>query len=146
MQDQIDIAVLKVVVDKIDETLEKISESTNTIGKLLAVHDDRIHYLEKDYEDTNKDIRDLYSKMENNTKDILEKMSDVEQRIEDKLETASKQSSDQHQSLSKKVDGLDTRLNDLEKWKWYVIGGIGVTIFFITNIDKFTTTLKLFIN
>lgn len=146
MQDQIDIAVLKVVVEKIDETLEKISESTNTISRLLAVHDDRIHYLEKDYEDTNKDIKDLYSKMENNTREILKEINQVETRIEDKLENASKQSSDQHQALSNKVDGLDTRLNELEKWKWYVVGAMAVSVVVFTNADTFINVLKLLVD
>jgi predicted nucleic acid-binding Zn-ribbon protein len=135
MQSDIDLQVLKVVVAKLDETLEKISESTNTIGKLLAVHDGRINSLEKDTEDTNKEIKDLYTKMETNTKDILKEISDVEIRIENKLERASDQSCEQHKSLSSKVDGLNTRLEDLEKWKWYISSAIVIITFIISNKD-----------
>lgn len=136
MQDQIDIGVLKVVVNKLDETLEKISESTVSVQKLLAVHDERIDGLARDNADTNQEVRELYSKMEDRTKEILHKMDDMELRIEKKITDSKDQNSRQHTSLSSKVDRLDTRLSDLEKWKWYVLGMTGIVIFIITNIDK----------
>ena len=37
-----ELEVLKSVVNKLDSSLEKISEVSNSIGKLLAVHDERM--------------------------------------------------------------------------------------------------------
>jgi chromosome segregation ATPase len=125
-----------VVVAKIDETIEKISESTYTVSKLLAVHNERINNLEKDNDDTNKEIKDITDKMENNTREILKEMSHMEERIEDKIEDAKDKSSDQHSLLSAKVDKLDERLNELEKWRWYIAGGIALTAFVLSNRDS----------
>lgn len=136
MQDQIDIGVLKVVVSKLDETLEKISESTVSVQKLLAVHDERIAGLEKDNADTNQEVRELYNKMEDRTKEILHKMDDVESRIEKKISDSKEQSTLQHAALSSKVDKLDGRLSELEKWKWYVVGGLVLLGYIVTNVDK----------
>lgn len=143
MQTESDVQVLKSVVAKLDQTLDKIAESTNTIGRLLAVHDERIGNLEKDTEDANKDIRDLYGKMENNTKDILKEIGNVEVRIEDKLERASEQSITQHQALSSKVDALDLRLNELEKYRWYIGGIIAVVLFVGYNLDTVSKVISV---
>jgi DNA anti-recombination protein RmuC len=140
---EIELQVLKSVVTKLDQTLDKISESTNTIGKLLAAHDERLGYLEKNDSERYQNVKDLYSKMENITKDILKEMSQVETRIEEKLEKSSEQSSNQHSLLTEKVDQLDNRINEIEKWKWYVLGSIGVLLFLITNMDGLISISKL---
>lgn len=140
MQTEVDLQVLKVVVSKLDETLDKISESTISINRLLTVHDGRIEHLEKDTEDNNRELKDLYFRMENNTKEILKEMKEVESRIENQLEQASDQSSSQHKSLSDKVDKLDERIGQLEQWRWYVAGGLALVAFLITNsatVSKF---------
>lgn len=143
MNNEIELQVLKVIVAKLEETFDKISDSTNTVSRLLAVHDGRIINLEKDTEDNNKELKDLYSKMETNTKEILKEISDVEIRIENKLERASDQSCAQHQTLSTKVDNLNTRLEDLEKWKWYISSAIVIITFIISNKDTILKILSI---
>lgn len=143
MQNEVELQVLKSVVTKLDLTLDKISESTFSIGKLLAAHDERLGHLEKNDTERYQDVKDLYSKMENITKDILKEMSQVETRIEDRLEKASEQSSDQHDLLIKKVDHLDNRISEVEKWKWYVVGAVGVLVFVISNVKGFSTIFSL---
>ena len=142
VQNDIDLQVLKVVVNKLDETLEKISESTNTIGKLLAVHADKIENLEKDQDVTNKELKEVHNKMEKNTKEILKNLKDMELRIEDRIENNNTQSSNQHAALSNKVDKLDERLKELEKWRWYIAGSLGLIAFVLTNSDSLLGFIK----
>ena len=142
MQNDVDLQVLKVVVSKLDETLDKISESTNAIGKLLAVHVDKIQHLEKDQDDTNREIKEMYTKLDKTTKEILDKMDDLEHDIDHHIDEVSRQSTEQHFDLSKKVDGLDARLKELEKFRWYVAGGIALLGFIITKSDLFLGFLK----
>lgn len=140
---EVELQVLKSVVTKLDQTLDKISESTNTIGKLLAAHDERLGYLERNDSERYQNVKDLYNKMENITKDILKEMSQVESRIEEKLEKSSEQSCTQHSLLTNKVDQLDARINEIEKWKWYVVGSAGVLLFLITNVDGISSIARL---
>lgn len=141
-QTEVDLEVLKVVVNKLNETLDKIVESTNTVSRLLAVHADKIQHLEKDHEDTNKEIKDLYTKMEHNTKEILEELKDMEERIEYRIDETKDLSSEQHKSLSDKVDRLDSRIQELEKWRWYVAGGLGLLAFLVSKSELFSGFLK----
>jgi len=65
-----EIEVLKSVVNKLDSSLEKISEVSNSIGKLLAVHDQRIINLEKDVDAREDDVKELHSRITVQTKEI----------------------------------------------------------------------------
>ena len=142
MQSEIDLQVLKVVVSKLDETLEKISESTVVIGKLLAVHEDKIQHLEKDQDYTNKEIKSMYNRIDETTKEILEKMDILESDIDNHIDEVSRQSTQQHLDLSNKVDKLDDRLKELEKFRWYVAGGIAFLVFVISKSELFLSFLK----
>ena len=142
MQNDVDLQVLKVVVSKLDETLDKISESTNAIGKLLAVHVDKIQHLEKDQDDTNREIREMYTKLDKTTKEILDKMDSLEKDIDNHIDEVSKQSTHQHEALSEKVDKLDDRLKELEKFRWYVAGGIALLGFILSKSELFLGFLK----
>lgn len=141
MQNDVDLQVLKVVVSKLDETLEKISDSTASINRLLIIHDSRLDHLEKDSDITNKELKDIYTRMETQTKEILSEIKSVELRIEDKIEESRGQSSNQHQLLSVKVDALDKRLNTLEQWRWYIAGGLAVVAFLIAKLETISKIL-----
>lgn len=142
VQTEVDLQVLKVVVDKLDQTLDKIVESTNAVSKLLAVHADKIQHLEKDQDDTNKELKDMYSKMEKNTKEILNELKDMEIRIEDRIDETKDQSSEQHKALSDKVDRLDVRIAELEKWRWYIAGAFALIGFVISKSELFLSFIK----
>ena len=47
MASDVEVQVLKQVVFKLDASLDKISEVSYSIGKLLAVHEERLDSLEK---------------------------------------------------------------------------------------------------
>jgi len=147
-----EIEVLKSVVNKLDSSLEKISEVSNSIGKLLAVHDQRIINLEKDVDAREDDVKELHSRITVQTKEIVDKISQLEKTIENKM----RENADiafanirEHAALTQlqhdavkseikvEVSGLDERLDVLDRWKWYVMGVVAVIVFIITNIKDF---------
>lgn len=70
---EVELEVLKGVVHKLDSSLEKISEVSNSIGKLLAVHNERIGQLEKTSERRINDLEKLEMRLSSQTKEIVEK-------------------------------------------------------------------------
>lgn len=147
-----EIEVLKSVVNKLDTSLEKISEVSNSIGKLLAVHDQRIINLEKDADARSDDVKELHSRITNQTKEIVDKISQLERTIENKMrENADVAFANirehaaltqlQHDNIQNntksELSKLDERINVLDRWKWYITGIGAVIIFIITNIKDF---------
>lgn len=131
-----DIAVLKSVVSKLDTSIEKISDAANSISKLLAVHEQRIASTEKDVLELDTDIKVLHKRVTETTQDIIKEIHGVEFRL-------GEAGMAQHNQLSKEISAVGARVNQLEKWKWYVIGAI-VAIAAVGNSPVLAAILEVF--
>lgn len=140
---EVELEVLKSVVNKLDSSLEKISEVSNSIAKLLAVHDERLDSIEKTSDKKDNEIRDLHSRITTQTKEIVTKLEDVEKRLEFKMKENSESAKVQHEKIQEDIKNelrvYDKRLRSLEKWRWYVLGGAAALAFLLSNtpIAKF---------
>lgn len=132
------IKVLESVVERIDTSIEKLTEVSNSIGKLLAVHDERINQLEKIHTRQEDDIKDIYSKIGVTSKEICKKLDEVEDSLEAKMKEHSITSENLHKELKTDLDTklktIDDRIGILERWRWIVIGAAAIIGFII---DKF---------
>ena len=96
---------LKHIVIKLDDAIEKLSEVNVNVGKMLAVHEQRI---------------------------ITQEESDSEILIKvDKL----------NEKVNKNNEDNITKLQNLEKKVWTVIGAITCIAFLINNIEVFSSVL-----
>lgn len=115
-----DIAVLKSDVarmdqffGRLDDAIEKIGDLSNTITKMLAVHDQRLNDNDdkllrfQDQIDTN--IRDLYKLINEAKTNIASGFAAFDGKVATIVDNKTEE-------LSKKVDSL-------MKWRWLVVGG-----------------------
>lgn len=125
-----EIEVLKSVVNKLDSSLEKISEVSNSIGRLLAVHDERLNSLEKVSDKKDREITELHSRITTQTREIMDKLELMGVKIDDRMKSAADMSTTQHNEIKKEIQTdikqIEVRLTTLEQWKWYVLGGAAV--------------------
>jgi len=112
-----EVAVLQSVVSKLDSSIEKISEASNNISRLLAVHEQRITATEGDVQEIDRDIKILHKRVTEMSTEVIKELHDVEKRLYEG-------GMDQHNQLSKEIGEVGDRVNQLEKWKWYVVGAI----------------------
>lgn len=140
----VEIEVLKSVVNKLDSSLEKISEVSNSIGRLLAVHDERLNSLEKVSDKREKEIDELHSRITTQTKEIVDKLESMESRIEKRMTDGAAASTAQHLTIQNELKAditkIDNRLLIVERWRWYLIGGaamLGYLIGHLGDIKKF---------
>lgn len=141
-----EIEVLKSVVNKLDSSLEKISEVSNNIGRLLAVHNERLDQLEKTADQRNDDIKELHSRITTQTREILEKISALEKNMEDRMRANGIAAKEQHQDIQKEIQidisKLDDRLGIVERWRWYIIGAAATVGYIIGNFADIAKILK----
>lgn len=134
-----ELEVLKSVVNKLDSSLEKISEVSNSIGRLLAVHDERIGQLEKIADSRSDDIKEINARITTQTNEILNKISNVEKNIEERMRESTKITKEQHEKIQREihadVNKLDERLIILERWRWYIMGGAIAIGYLLANAD-----------
>ena len=110
----------KGVFQRLDIAIEKLTDVSNCINRMLAVHEEKIARQEeaifeaevlietRRIELTTK-IDDLHSRITTNTKEIM---------------TAATQQHKEHtDDIQKLRNDLTTRVGVLEKWRWLIIGG-----------------------
>jgi len=125
---KIDVEVLKNEVDnhidiltRLNSSIEKIVDVTNSIGKMLAVHESRLGVQEE---------------ITRQTLNIIE---------ERRIETQSKISS-LATSIENKLEKITNTIDQLTKWKYFVVGGAAVVGFIVAKMpilnNLFTLGIK----
>jgi monomeric isocitrate dehydrogenase len=133
---QKDMAQVGTLVDRLDVTIEKLTEVSSTVSQLLAVQGNRLEFHEKVQErlekmveerrnETEKNIKDVYARIEKVEKDLQEDMDESYSKIAAKIEQLRSEGTDQHKILN-------DRMTRMEKWMWMLVGG-GIVIGTLIN-------------
>lgn len=126
-ESEIEIKAIEKVVEKLDASIDKLTEVSNNISKLLAVHDTRLDMIEKDTTRVEDDIRDIH-----------EKMNKIAADLSDKLDEAMKASNAGHEKIQQvfetRVLHVDKRVKELETWRWFVVGAAAVVAWIINKV------------
>jgi hypothetical protein len=108
-----EVSDIKVIFSRLDVAIEKITDVSSCVNRMLAVHEERIANQEEVANRANleftTDIRELHSRITTNYKELTDIMSEH-----------SKQDAINQQILR---DDLNSRVGILEKWRWLIIGG-----------------------
>ena len=110
----------KKIYDRLDVAIEKLADVSNSINRMLAVHEEKISKQEealaaqeietKDRRiEISKQISELHSRVTTNTKEIMA--------------AAATQHAEQNKEIQKIRDELAARVGVLEKWRHVLIGG-----------------------
>ena len=136
---QKDMAQVGTLVERLDVTIEKLTEVSSTVSQLLAVQGNRLEFQEKIQErlekmvedrrsETSRSIKEVYVRIENVERGLQEDMDDGYNKIAVKLEQLGKEGSDQHKVLN-------DRMSRMERWMWMLIGGGIVVGALFSNIN-----------
>lgn len=146
MAAEVEVEVLKSVVKKLDSSLDKITEVSNSIAKLLAVHDERLGSLEKTNDKREDEIKDLHSRITTQTREIFDKLELMETRIERRISESSSTTSAQHikinDDMKNEIKKIADRIQVLESWRWYVLGAAAVVGWILSKYGDLTSLLK----
>ena len=110
----------KGVFQRLDIAIEKLTDVSNCINRMLAVHEEKIARQEEAIFDAEGlietrrieltvKIDDLHSRITTNTKEIMN--------------AATQQHKEHTDDIQKLRNDLTTRVGVLEKWRWLIIGG-----------------------
>lgn len=140
---QQDMAQVGALVDRLDVTIEKLTEVSSTVSQLLAVQGNRLEFQEKIQEklqdlvekrrtETEGYVKDLHVKIDTVERDLKEDIRDTHLDILSKISEMQDSGAQQHQEIS---DKLGERIARLEKWMWTIAGGGTVVWFILSQID-----------
>ena len=119
-----EVSDMKMIYSRLDKAIEKISDVSNSINRMLAVHEEKISQQEESQirteQEINNDIKELHSRISTNTRELMNLMSEQHKEQTDKM--------------TKLEIELQGRVGVLEKWRWIIIGGSIVVGFLIQKM------------
>lgn len=108
------------VSDRIELAIEKLTNVSSDLKAMIAVHDQRIDQQEKTTDTINSYLEKRREEMDVKLKDVYDTMRQQDNNILDEISKLRKESTEQH-------DILSTKINQLERYIYIAIGG-GITI------------------
>ena len=118
----------KKIHDRLDVAIEKLTDVSNSIHRMLAVHEEKITRQEEEIEtrrvEVSSQLADLHSRVTTNTKEIMA--------------AAASQHAEQNKEIQKIRDELAARVGVLEKWRHVLIGGSIVIGFLLHKFMVFS--------
>ena len=110
----------KKIHDRLDIAIEKLTDVSNSIHRMLAVHEEKLtrqeeaifqaeEQIEVRRTEVLRQIEELHSRITTNTKDIMA--------------AAAQQHAQQNKEIQRIRDELVSRVGVLEKWRHVLIGG-----------------------
>ena len=119
-----EVADMKKIHVRLDTAIEKITDFSNCINRLLAVHEEKITQQEdaqqRSVQEFTADIKELHSRITTNTKEMTALMT--------------QQHKEQKDVIDRLKDEISNRVGVLEKWRWIIIGGSIVLGFIIQKL------------
>lgn len=136
---QKDMAQIGVLVDRLDITIEKLTEVSTTVSRLLAVQENRLENQEKISDkiqqslethksETTTVVKEIYERIKTVEEDLLDDMDKNQDKVIKKIEELKTEGTKQHNEMS-------DRMTRLEKWMWILIGGGIVLGFIFQNVN-----------
>ena len=121
--------------DRLDVAIEKLTDVSNSIYRMLAVHEEKLtrqeeailsqeEQLESRRLELSHQIQELHSRITTNTKEIMT--------------NAAAQHAEQNREIQRMRDELISRVGVLEKWRHVLIGGSIVAGFLLHKFINFS--------
>ena len=120
---------------RLDDAIGKISEVSNCINRMLAVHEEKLanqeeavfaaeELIEQRRTELSNEIKELHSRITTNTKEIMN--------------IATQQHKEHSEAISKLHTDINKRVGVLEKWRHVLVGGSIVIGFVLHRMIDFS--------
>lgn len=138
-----DMAVVGALVDRLDTTIDKLTDISTSVSSLLAVHETKLtsqeiiskqlsELVEARRVETDDKIQILHERISSGERELKISIDEQYDELMKEIKEMRAESATQHTTLSE-------RITKMEKWMWTVIGGSAIVGGLITIIpwDKF---------
>ena len=126
----------KRIHDRLDIAIEKLTDVSNSIHRMLAVHEEKIARQEEA-------IFEAEQKIETRRGELLVKIDELHSRITTNTKEIMTAASQQHEAQNKEIqkirDDINNRVGVIEKWRYVIIGGSIVAGFLLHKFVQIGT-------
>ena len=133
-----DVAALGHMLAKVEQAIGKISETHQEMGKILAVHEERLDTQEKERMQRRKEsddaVKELHSRISTGSRETQAHIKQSEEKILTTIEAL-------RLAINKEQDHMEERIRKLEQWRWILIGILVAVSAFFPNLGKIVSML-----
>ena len=130
-----DIEDVKTIHGRLDVAIDKLTDVSNCINRMLAVHEEKLSRQEEASYDLEKQI-------ESRRSELLDKIDDLHSRITTNTKEIMISAREQHEAQNKEIqkirEDLSGRIGVMEKWRHVLIGGSIVVGFLLHKFMEFS--------
>jgi vacuolar-type H+-ATPase subunit I/STV1 len=114
-----DFVGLKDVVDKLENSIDKLTSISSCMERMLAVHEN--------VNDNQKQVNDvLFEKLEQERQDNKREHNELSEKVEEFSKTIKNDINALKQLDADRMEKLEQKVDVLEQWKFMVMGGAAV--------------------
>ena len=139
-----DVISMKTILQRIDTSVEKLTDISKDVTSLLAVHENRLAYQEKITAELKQSAEKRRDETEEAFKDVYDSFAhlkdDFHKRMDVQKVDFTNSISDVEADFIDKIDKYGKKLSQLEKWIW-TAGGVLIAITFL--VEKILPMLHL---
>ena len=133
-----EVADMKLIHGRLDNAITKITDVSNSINRMLAVHEEKLASQE---DAISRQEKDTVERKQEFNKDV----EIIHERIRTTKDELSTMMSKQHEEQSTAINSIKKDLKDrvgvLERWRWLLIRGCIVIGFIIHKMMNFSITI-----
>ena len=130
-----DIEDVKSIHGRLDVAIDKLTDVSNCINRMLAVHEEKLSRQEEASYDLEKQI-------ESRRSELLDKIDDLHSRITTNTKEIMISAREQHEAQNKEIqkirEDMSGRIGVMEKWRHVLIGGSIVVGFLLHKFMEFS--------
>ncbi len=137
-----DIGAIQGFSVKIDDAIEKMAEVSNSISKMLIVHENKLQNHDQMIDGIKLAMSERKNDFDKQVDTLHKRISDMKEENHVEREKYHKELLAALKEIADTQHKLDDRITTLENWKWYVLGAAAVVGFIIAQ----TPWDKIFFN
>jgi chromosome segregation ATPase len=130
-----DVSNIQSYLPRLDAAIEKITELSNSMSKMLAIHSQTIETMKEQsngrHNATEKELDNIDKKIDHLDEDVKRSFKSIIDGINNK-----------DKETNTRIDTLSSRLTALEKWKWLVVGASMAIGYAISNQNFFQSIMN----
>ena len=130
-----DIEDVKSIHGRLDVAIDKLTDVSNCINRMLAVHEEKLARQEES-------SVELEQQIEKRRSEVLTKIDDLHSRIttntKEIMVSAAARHAEQNKEIQKIREDLSGRIGVMEKWRHVLIGGSIVVGFLLHKFMEFS--------
>ena len=121
-----DISAINTFSAKIDDAIEKMAEVSNSISKMLIMHENKLQNHDQLIDGLKMSMSERKSDFEKQVELLHKRISDMKDENHAERQKNQAELLAAIKSIGDSVNGLDERITSLEQWKWWLLGAAAV--------------------